>query len=144
MLVHLKYAAGALTGGIAALWLSLGVSVQILVLLIAIDIVSGLIAAWSGRRLDSDVGWRGVSRKAITLGVVAAAAVVDPVIDLPLAQFVSGFYAAIEALSIVENAAVAGVPVPAFLRDALVQWQRLAEGAERVRGGAEDDQRSDA
>lgn len=125
---YLKHAAGVITGGIAALWLSLGVSVQILVLLIALDLVTGIIAAWAGRRLDSATGWRGVSRKCLTLGVVAAAAVVDPVIDLPLAEFVAGFYATIEGLSILENAALAGVPVPAFLRDALVQWQRLAEG----------------
>ncbi len=125
---HIKHVAGAALGAASALWLSLGVSVQILILLIVLDLATGMAAAWAGKRLDSDTGWRGVSRKALTLGVVAAAAVVDPVIDLPLAEFVAGFYAAVEALSIIENAAVAGVPVPAFLRDALVQWQRLAEG----------------
>lgn len=131
MLAHLKTGLGVAMGAIAALWLSLGLSVQILVLLIALDLVTGMFVAWAGKRLDSATGWRGVSKKALTLGVVAAAAVVDPVIDLPLAEFVAGFYAAIEALSVLENAAVAGVPVPAFLRDALVQWQRLIEGRER-------------
>lgn len=133
MLAHLKTGLGVAMGAIAALWLSLGVSVQILVLLIALDLVTGMFAAWAGKRLDSATGWRGVSKKALTLGVVAAAAVVDPVIDLPLAEFVAGFYAAVEALSIIENAAVAGVPVPSVLRDALTQWQRLVESRDRER-----------
>ncbi len=128
MLVFLKGAAGTVAGAVAALWLSVGAAVQVLLLLMAIDLVSGLVAAWAGRRLESRTGWRGLSRKMLTLGMVAMAAVVEPVVKLPLAQFVGGFYAAIEALSIAENAAVAGVPVPSVLRDALVRWQEATGG----------------
>lgn len=137
---HIKHVAGAALGAASALWLSLGVSVQILVLLIALDLVTGMVAAWAGKQLDSSTGWRGVSKKALTLAVVAMAAVVEPAVGLPLAEFVAGFYAAVEALSIAENAAVAGVPVPSFLREALVQWQRLVEGRE---GAGRHDHRSD-
>ncbi len=133
MLAHLKTIVGVTGGTLVALWASVGLAMQVLLMLMALDIASGIIAAWMGKRLDSDTGWRGVGRKALTLGVVTMAAVIEPAVDLPLAQWVAGFYAAVEALSVAENAAVAGVPVPEFLRDALTQWRRLTEGQHAVR-----------
>lgn len=116
---------GGMTGALFGLWVGLDVAVRVLVLLMALDIVTGLAAAFAARAIDSRTGWRGISRKCVTLGIVAAAAVLDPHVGVAATQVVAGFYAAIELTSLIENAALAGVPVPAGLRDALVQWQRL-------------------
>jgi toxin secretion/phage lysis holin len=94
----------------------------------ALDVATGMAAAFVQRTLNSAVGWRGVSRKAVTLGVVTAAVVVEPVLGgAPVASVVSAFYAAVEALSILENAGRADVPVPGVLRDALTRLRAQAE-----------------
>lgn len=114
---------GAVTGALFGLWMGLDVAVRVLVLLMGLDIATGLAAAFASKTLDSRVGWRGMSRKVVTLGVVAAVAVIDPHVAVPLTQVVAGFYAASELTSLAENAALAGVPIPRALREALRQWQ---------------------
>ena len=114
---------GGMTGALFGLWVGLDVAVRVLVLLMALDIVTGLAAAFAARAIDSRTGWRGISRKVVTLGIVGAAAVIDPHVSVPLTQIVAGFYAASELTSLAENAALAGVPIPRVLREALRQWQ---------------------
>lgn len=114
---------GAATGALFGLWMGLDVAVRVLVLLMGLDIATGLAAAFASKTLDSRAGWRGMSRKVVTLGVVGAAAVIDPHVSVPLTQIVAGFYAASELTSLAENAALAGVPIPRALREALRQWQ---------------------
>jgi toxin secretion/phage lysis holin len=137
-----------LAGLVSALvlgWASLVGVVQVLLLLMALDIATGMAAAFAQQRLNSAVGWRGVSRKAVTLGVVTAAVVVEPVLGgAPVASVVAGFYVAVEALSILENAGRADVPVPGLLRQALTRLQAQAEepgqlgGRHTAVGGNED------
>ena len=125
----LRITLGLVGTGVAAVWGSIGVLVQVLLILMAIDFATGLIAAWMARELDSWVGWRGLGRKMLTLGVVACAAIVEPVVGgIPVAQAVAGFYAMTEVLSVIENAARSGVPIPKILRDALVKARNDTEG----------------
>jgi toxin secretion/phage lysis holin len=125
-----------LVSAVATGWASLVGVVQVLLLLMALDIATGMAAAFVQRRLNSAVGWRGVSRKAVTLGVVTAAVVVEPVLGgAPVASVVAGFYAAVEALSILENAGRADVPVPGVLREALTRLQAQAEEPARAGSG---------
>lgn len=132
-MAHLKTVIGGGIATLVALWASIGVAMQILLLLMALDLASGIVAAWLGKRLDSNTGWRGVGRKVLTLGVVTMAAVIEPVARVPLAEWVAGFYAVIEAISVLENTAVAGVPIPRVLREALRQWQELIPEPHRER-----------
>lgn len=121
--LYVKLAAGAL----AALWGGLPVLVQVLVILMALDIATGLLAAFVNRELSSDVSFRGVARKAIVLLVVAGTAWIEPAVGLPVGQAVAGFYAAHEGLSLIENVTRAGLPVPQVLRDALRKLSPEAE-----------------
>lgn len=116
-------AAGA---AICALWGGLIPMVQLLLLLMLIDILSGVAVAIQERKVSSDVAWRGMTRKAVILLIVATAGAVEtyaaPTIgNVPVQLAVAGFYAAAEVLSILENAANAGVPTPKLLRDILVK-----------------------
>jgi toxin secretion/phage lysis holin len=112
----LKFLAAAIAGW----WGSLPTLVQALILLMAIDIITGLLAAYTTRTLSSEVSFRGMARKAITLLLVATATLLEPHTGgLPLGKVVAGFYLAHEGLSIVENAALAGLPVPEIISDAL-------------------------
>ncbi|MCS7256464.1 MAG: phage holin family protein [Thermomicrobium sp.] len=107
-------------------------------LLMLIDILTGMIAAGIRGDLSSEASWRGMGRKAVTLLIVAAAWVIERHIDLDLpvslASAIALFYCAQEGLSIVENAAEAGVPVPQLLRDALA---RIDDEAGRREGERE-------
>jgi len=113
-------------GALIAIWAGLIPLVQLLLILILIDIVSGVVVAIQERRLSSDVAWKGMTRKAMSLLMVAMAGVIqhyaaDLVGNLPLQTAVAGFYCAGEVLSILENATNAGLPVPEILRQTLAK-----------------------
>jgi toxin secretion/phage lysis holin len=96
-----------------------------LIVLMVIDVLVGIFLSISKRTLSSTVSWRGMSKKAIMLLIIGAAGVLQPFLpSIPILNIVSAFYTLTEALSIVENAAAAGVPLPAGLIEALAKLQR--------------------
>lgn len=100
--------------------------VGVLCVLMALDIVSGLVAAFAMKRVCSTASWRGMCRKALVALVVGAAFAIDHVSPVvPVAKIVCLFYCITEALSILENAARAGVPLPKVMVDAL--WKLRSE-----------------
>jgi len=119
---------------LGAWWVGLGVVLQVLLVLMGLDLATGMAAAFVARNLDSGVGWRGVVRKALTLAVVAVGNSIEPLIasglgspglNIPLGEAVCLYFAAVESLSVCENAVRAGVPVPRVLRDALVKLKAV-------------------
>ncbi len=104
----------------AAVWGGFSPLLQALIILMAVDIATGFLAGFVTKRLNSDVSFRGMAKKAIVLLIVTMATVVGSSsgVDM-LDDAVIGFFIAHEALSVVENAAKAGVPTPKVLRDAL-------------------------
>lgn len=93
-----------------------------LVVLACLDYVSGWVAAWVGRRLSSDVGRRGIAKKAGMFAIVALCNVIDQTGGLgePILRTMAvWWYIGNESLSIVENLSEVGVPVPSQLREAL-------------------------
>lgn len=117
----LQASVGSVGAAVAALWLGLHFAVKLLIGLIVCDILSGLVVAFQQKRISSDVSRRGMARKAMMLIVVGTADLVGRLIgtDLPLAAAVAGFYCIHEAVSITENAAHVGLPVPQPLVDAI-------------------------
>ena len=114
------YAAAALGG-----W---DVGLQSLLVLMAADYVSGLLVAGVFKRsnksesgeLSSACGWKGLAKKGMMLLVVLVAYRVDLMagMDVVRSVVVIGFMAN-EALSIIENAGLMGVPVPEKMRKAI-------------------------
>lgn len=93
-----------------------------LITLMVIDILVGIFLSIAKKTLSSTVSWRGMSKKAIMLLIIGAVGVLQPFIPaIPLLNLVSAFYTLTEALSILENAASAGVPLPAGLVDTLAK-----------------------
>lgn len=93
-----------------------------LVVLSSIDYVSGVVAAWHRRDLDSRIGARGIARKVGMFVVVAVANIIDQtgVVGEPILRTVTTWwYIGNEALSIIENLADIGVPIPERLLSAL-------------------------
>lgn len=95
-----------------------------------VDYITGIAKAVHAKTLSSETGFRGIAKKVLTLSVVALAFVLDQVTGgvLPLREVTIVFFIANEGLSILENAAGAGLPIPQKLVDALEQLGKSRGG----------------
>ena len=86
------------------------------------DYVTGVLAAISGRRVSSAIGFKGISRKIVIFALIGLAHLLDVhIIGAPgvLRTATILFYLSNEGISIVENATRLGLPIPAQMRGAL-------------------------
>ena len=98
--------------------------VYALVVMMLLDYALGVVIAVLRRRLSSAVGFKGIAKKGMILAFVGVGALIDTHIiqgGALVRTAVIFFYFANEGISIVENAAVLGLPVPRKLRDILAQ-----------------------
>lgn len=97
-------------------------ALESLLWLMVLDYVSGVLAAWIRHELNSEAGWNGIKRKCMILIVIALAHFFDYATGAEMAQtVVVWFFFGNEGISILENAAKAGLPVPEKLRETLEQ-----------------------
>jgi len=94
---------------------------HLLLLLMALDILTGVFKAFKNKNLWSRKSLFGYARKMLVLVMIILANVVDQVLNLDgvLTFATVLFYLANEGLSIIENMAQLGVLVPAGLADKL-------------------------
>jgi toxin secretion/phage lysis holin len=107
--------------------------VWLLVGLMIADVIFGFAAAWKSRDLSPTRMWDGVTKKILSLGVICIAALLDVYIDLlgiDLVQVTTLFYIGPELLSIIRNAAIAGVPVPSQFTQVLRYFNQESESKE--------------
>ena len=98
-----------------------------LMVLAALDYITGVAAAFKRRKWDSHVGWMGLFKKVFMFLVVAMCHGVDVTVKMDMLRNMAIFaYAVNEAGSIIENADVLGFGkyFPKFLRNGL---ERLKE-----------------
>lgn len=91
---------------------------KILVLLITIDYITGFIKGISVKELSSEIGSKGLIKKAAIFIVIILAHQIDIIVsnETPLFKTMTCyFYISNEGLSIVENLAALGVPLPNFI-----------------------------
>lgn len=94
-----------------------------LVILIILDVVTGFLRAFIQQELSSKESFRGIAKKVMIFALIAVAYQIDSItgLDGVTRNVVAVFYCASEGLSVVENSIAAGMPAPAFLKDALKQ-----------------------
>ena len=107
-----------------------------LVILMIIDYIMGILVAGvfgtskksEDGKLESRAGWKGLVRKGVTLLIVLVATRIDLMLESNFVRdaAVIGF-AANELLSIVENAGLMGVPMPAAITNAVEVLQNKAK-----------------
>ena len=97
------------------------VAMTCLLIAIALDYLSGLIKAFETKTLSSKIGLRGILKKVGVLLVVMLAVLIDRVTGDTgaIRTLVIYYFVANEGLSIVENLAQAGVPIPQSIKKAL-------------------------
>lgn len=105
----------------AAITFSFGLwseSLTFLVILMAIDYVTGVVAAIrSGKGLNSNIGFWGLFKKALILLVMIIAHRLDILLGIDVIMGAAVyFYIANELLSIIENYGQIGLPLPSRLK----------------------------
>lgn len=125
-------------------WLVGGFDTPILALIIcmAVDYVTGLIVAGvfhaspktAGGGLDSQVGWKGLARKFVTLLIVVIANLMDEMLGLHYIRdaVIIGFCAN-ECISVLENAGHMDLPIPKVLIRAIEELSAKSEEADAER-----------
>jgi len=100
---------------------------QILVAVVTIDYLTGLGAAFVGRRLDSRIGSKGIVKKVGFFVLVSLAHLLDKGTGMsaPILQTATIWYlVGNEGISITENLAEIGVPIPESLREGLERFKK--------------------
>ena len=95
-----------------------------LIVLMTLDYVSGVMCAIIDKKLSSAVGFKGICKKVFILMLVGVAHIIDLHVvgtGSALRGAVICFYMSNEGLSLLENAAHIGLPIPDKLRDILAQ-----------------------
>ena len=101
-----------------------------LIVFMVLDYITGLMCAVIDKKLSSAVGFKGICKKVLILMLVGLANLVDLHVvgtGSALRGAVICFYLSNEGLSLLENAAHIGLPVPDKLKDVLAQLHRREE-----------------
>ena len=111
---------GFLYGEITGLFIAI-------IALMALDYITGILCGIAAKALSSETGFKGLVKKLMVLVIIAVAHLVDYYIigtGSALMTAVILFFAANEGISILENAAELGLPIPKKLRDILEQLRK--------------------
>ena len=95
-----------------------------LLIFMALDYITGLMCAIADKKLSSAVGFRGICKKVLILMLVGVAHIVDLHVvgsGDALRSAVVCFYLSNESVSMLENAAHLGLPIPEKLKSVLAQ-----------------------
>ena len=104
-----------------------------LIAFVAIDYITGVMCAISDKILSSEVGFKGICRKVLIFLLVGIGNIIDvQVLGSPgvLRTAVIFFYLSNEGVSLLENAAHLGLPVPDAIKTVLEQLHDRSDGKE--------------
>lgn len=93
-----------------------------LIAFVVVDYVTGVMCAVSDKTLSSSVGFRGICRKILVFTLVGIANVLDTQVignGSVLRTAVIFFYISNEGISLLENSAHLGLPIPEKLKEVL-------------------------
>ncbi len=105
-----------------------------LVAFVVIDYITGVMCAVNDKTLSSEVGFRGICRKVLIFLLVGIANILDVQVigtGSVLRTAVIFFYISNEGVSLLENAAHLGLPVPEQIKIVLEQLHDRSEREEK-------------
>lgn len=101
-----------------------------LIAFVVVDYVTGVMCAVADKKLSSEVGFKGICRKVLIFLLVGIANILDVQIigtGSVLRTAVIFFYISNEGVSLLENAAHLGLPIPEKMKAVLEQLHDRAE-----------------
>jgi toxin secretion/phage lysis holin len=118
---------------IVSFWLRVPLTVQILVACMGLDFITGLLVAFIRGEVASHKSFIGLAKKTLILILVGAAHLISDAMKLQfdLGAFVAVAYIINEVISITENCANAGIPIPPALLDVLVKAKKYTGRGQR-------------
>lgn len=133
---------GAMGGILAAMFNGRNAMLTTLILFMSMDYVTGLMVSGIFRRspktetggLQSKIGWKGLVKKVVILLLVMAAACIDLILDTTyIRNAVCIGFACNELISILENAGLMGIPLPAALKNAVDLLQKKSNSEQSTK-----------
>ena len=103
---------------------------QVLIILVVVDYISGVIAAGMQHEISSSTGFTGIARKVFIFALVGISHVLDQQFlnnSATLRTAVCMFYIGNEGISILENADKLGIPLPKILMKNFRQFRQEQE-----------------
>ena len=104
-----------------------------LIAFVAVDYLTGVMCAIADRKLSSEVGAKGIFKKVLIFVLVGVGHIIDSQVLVSggaIRTAVIFFYLSNEGISILENAAHIGLPVPEKLKAVLEQLHNRSEKEE--------------
>lgn len=98
-----------------------------LITFVVIDYVTGLMVAVLEKKLSSEIGFRGIFKKVLVFIFVGIGNIIDVYLlknGSAVRTAVIFFYISNEGISIIENSAKIGLPIPQKLKDILEQLNK--------------------
>lgn len=95
-----------------------------LIVFAVVDYMTGVMVGILNKELSSQIGFRGIFKKVVIFSLVAVAHIIDTHViqnGSVLRTTVIFFYLSNEGISILENAAFIGLPIPKKMKDVLEQ-----------------------
>lgn len=121
---YFKYFIAATGTGFTWLFGAWDTALIVLICFMVLDYTTGVTRAWINQAVSSDVGLKGIARKSVILVVLIVAVLLDRLLNTGSWVFrtlVCYFYIANEGISLLENCAGLGLPIPEKLSQALGQ-----------------------
>lgn len=107
------------------------IALQVLVCFMVLDYITGVLRAYVNKEVSSAIGLKGIARKTVIFIVLIVAVLLDRLLNTGNWVFrtlICYFYIANEGISLLENCAGLGLPIPEKLKEALAQ---LKEGEKK-------------
>lgn len=109
-------------------WILGGWNISIIVLIsfMALDYITGILKAYISNNLSSSIGVKGITKKGLILIVLIVGSLLDRLINSNewiFRTLICYFYISNEGLSLLENCAILGLPLPDKLLNSLKQLQ---------------------
>lgn len=128
---YFRYLVAAIGTGITWLFGTWDIAIITLTIFVGLDYALGLLRAFINKEVSSSIGAKGIAKKAVIFIVLIVAVLLDRLLNTGSWVFrtlAAYFYICNEGISILENGASLGVPMPPRLKEVLLQ---LKEGEKK-------------
>lgn len=107
----------------------LDIALKSLLIMIIIDYLTGVLSAIYNKKVNSKIGFKGIIKKVSYLFIIALSVIIDNVLGKTgtIRTLVIYFFVANDGISILENVAKMGVPLPQKLIDTLEQLKKKGD-----------------
>ena len=120
----MQYVFAAMGGSLGAVLGGFDGFLYALIVFVVVDYMTGVMVGILNKELSSQIGFRGIFKKVVIFSLVAVAHIIDTHViqsGSVLRTTVIFFYLSNEGISILENAALIGLPIPKKMKDVLEQ-----------------------